>query len=1039
MRKLYILLFMCLLFGYTDTLAQERTITGRILSKEDQTPVPGVSVLLKGTTTGTTTDAEGRYAISVPQAGGSLVFSFIGLETQTIEIGQNSSIDLQMSPDIQQLSEVVVVGYASVEKRELTGAVSQVKGAVIENLPLQSFDRAIQGRAAGVQVLSGNGVPGGAVSVRIRGLGSITAGNEPLYIVDGVQLNNRNDGGARVSSNPLAFLNPNDIESIDILKDAANASIYGAQAANGVVIITTRKGKAGSKTNVELNYYKGIVEPVPTLDMLNTQQFIQVRQEALQTGFPALTAAQIRAAALGGLASPSITGLGLSSTLTDEEIAALPTYDWQKEAFVPGEINNYELAVSGGNEATTFYTSLSYNQNDGSLKNIEFDRVTGRLNLGHKVNQKLSFDMGLNLSSIYQRGPYGDARATTAFGAPQYASPVILPLNPIYVPETGDYYGLPGSGTTMIGDLSQNVMANAAYNKSEGRMNQMVANATLSYSILKDLVFRGSFGLDYRALTTNFYGDPRLSDWYNIKGTQTTANNTNRNFTTNYTLNYTRSFSERHNFNGLVGVEYRDEVNQGSSANGQGFPSPDFQTPNAAATAVTIAGFWTGFKRAGAFANFKYDFDKKYLLSVTMRYDGSSRFGQESQYGFFPALSGAWNVSSENFLKNSSVVTDLKLRASWGVTGNDQIGNFDARSLYGLAGSKTGVNFMNGNYDGASGIGPSQMGNLDLRWEKNVTTNIGVDYGLFQGRVRGSVEVFRRLSKDLLLNQSLPQISGFNNITKNVGEVLNEGFEFEVNTTNLELNGFTWETNFNITLLRNEVVSLFDGLEVLPGNLGIRVGYPLGTNTGNPYAGVNPANGRPMHYDINGNITYIRTAADIVPLDHQDFSDMYGGFTNTFRYKGVELSAFFMYDYGRTVGNVQHFRMADNGAVLRNSNVYFYENRWTTPGQITDVPRPANNRAENSRISSYQTLTRFYEDASFIRLKQVTLSYNLPSSLLSRFKISNVRVYAQGVNLLTFTKWSGYDPEFRDTAGVNSVEGVVPQTKSYTFGVQIGL
>jgi TonB-dependent starch-binding outer membrane protein SusC len=1031
MRKLYILFFMCSLFGYTELLAQERTITGRILSKEDQTPVPGVSVLLKGTTTGTTTDSDGKYTISVPQSGGSLVFSFIGLETQTLEIGQSSSIDLQMSPDIQQLSEVVVVGYSSVEKKELTGAVSQVKGDVIQNLPLQSFDRAIQGRAAGVQVLSGNGVPGGAVSVRIRGLGSITAGNEPLYIVDGVQLNNRNDGGARVSSNPLAFLNPNDIESIDILKDAANASIYGAQAANGVVIITTKKGKAGVKTNVELNYYRGIVEPLPTLKMLNTQQFIQVRQEALQTTNPT-TAPDI-------IKQTVLSSLGLSPTLTDAEIAALPTYDWQKEAFVQGVINNYELGVSGGNEATTFYTSLSYNQNDGSLKNIEFDRVTARLNLGHKVNQKLSFDLGLNLSSIYQRGPYGDARATTAFGAPQYASPVILPLNPIYIPETGGFYGLPGSGTSMVGDLSQNVMANAAYNKSEGRMNQMVANGAVSYSILKDLIFRGSFGLDYRALTTNFYGDPRLSDWYNIKGTQTTANNTNRNFTTNYTLNYTRTFATSHNFNGLVGVEYRDEVNEGASANGQGFPSPDFQTPNAAATAVTIAGFWTGFKRAGAFANFKYDFDKKYLVSVTMRYDGSSRFGQDSQYGFFPAVSGAWNVTSENFLKNSNVVTDLKLRASWGATGNDQIGNFDARSLYGLGGSKSGVNFMNGNYDGASGIGPSQMGNLDLRWEKNETTNIGIDYGLFQGRIRGSVDVFRRLSKDLLLNQSLPQISGFNNITKNVGEVLNEGFEFEVNTTNLDFSGFTWETNFNITLLRNEVVSLFDDLEVLPGNLGIRVGYPLGTNTGNPYAGVNPANGRPMHYDINGNITYLRTAADIVPLGHQDFSDMYGGFTNTFRYKGIELSAFFMYDYGRTIGNVQNFRMADNGGVLRNSNVYYYNNRWTTPGQITDVPRPANNRAENSRISTYQTLNRFYEDASFIRLKQVTLSYNLPSSLLSRFKISNVRLYAQAINLLTWTKWTGYDPEFRDTAGVNSVEGVVPQTKNYTFGVQVGL
>ncbi len=296
------------------------------------------------------------------------------------------------------------------------------------------------------------------------------------------------------------------------------------------------------------------------------------------------------------------------------------------------------------------------------------------------------------------------------------------------------------------------------------------------------------------------------------------------------------------------------------------------------------------------------------------------------------------------------------------------------------------------------------------------------------------------MSRDLLLDQSVPQTSGFNNITKNSGEVKNEGFEFEVKTINLDVNGFRWETGYNLTLLRNEVVSLFDGLAILPGNLNIRVGYPIGTNTGNPYAGVNPANGRPMHYDINGNITYLRLAADIVPLGHQDFSNMYGGFTNTFSYKGLELSVFFQYDYGRTVGNIQNFRMADLGGVLRNSNARFFDERWTTPGQITSVPRPADNRSENAgRISSYQTLTRFYEDASFIRLKQLTLAYSIPQGWLTKYKLNNVRVYAQAINLLTWTKWTGYDPEFRDVSTNNAGnEGIVPQTKNFTFGLQVG-
>jgi TonB-linked SusC/RagA family outer membrane protein len=440
-----------------------------------------------------------------------------------------------------------------------------------------------------------------------------------------------------------------------------------------------------------------------------------------------------------------------------------------------------------------------------------------------------------------------------------------------------------------------------------------------------------------------------------------------------------------------------------------------------------IGGFGTGFIRAGAFGNFKYDYNKKYLFSATMRYDGSSRFGSNNQYGFFPALSGAWNVNEEGFLKNSSLLSDLRLRASWGQTGNDQIGNFDSRGLY----------VIGGVYNGVTGISPG-LGNDDLRWEKNESTNIGIDFGFFGSRISGSVDVFRRLSKDLLLTQSVPQTSGFNSITSNVGEVKNEGLEVELKSTNVNAGGFKWETNFNITFLRNEVVSLFDDLEVLPGNLNIRVGYPLGTNTNNPYAGVNPANGRPMHNDINGNVTYLRQAADIVPMGHQNFSNKYGGLTNTFGYKGLELAVFFQYDYGRTTANLQHFRLADMAGVLRNSEQYFYDNRWTTPGQITDVPAPANGRTQNSAtISSYQTTARFYEDASFIRLKQVTLSYSLPYSFVNKFKIANARVYAQAVNLITWTKWTGYDPEFQDTG--NGSEGIIPQTKNYTFGVQIGL
>jgi len=533
-------------------------------------------------------------------------------------------------------------------------------------------------------------------------------------------------------------------------------------------------------------------------------------------------------------------------------------------------------------------------------------------------------------------------------------------------------------------------------------------------------------GLDYRLLRTSFYGDPRLQDYFAVKGSLNEANNYNTNVSTNATLNYTKSLGEeKHNFGGLLGVEYRQEVNESTSFNAQGFPSPEFYTGNAAAEPSSIGGFWSSFRRAGTFANLRYDFKKKYLLNFIVRYDGSSRFGNENQWGWFPSVSAKWNIMDEPFLKNLSFISDLGLRASLGSTGNDQIGNFAARRLYGLGGV----------YQGSSGIGPSQLGNPALRWERNVTLNLGLDYGFFGGRIKGAIEAFERKSKDLLLTRSIPAVNGFSNITENIGEVVNRGLEFEINTININTRGFKWETNFNITFQDNKVTKLFDGVDVLPGNLSVRVGSSLFTNVATPYVGVNSANGRPMWLDINDNVTYLPRTADQRPVGHDGFTNQFGGFTNTFSYKGFELSAFVQYDYGRTIANFQEFRLADNGAVLRNSMTSYYTDRWTTPGQITNVPRPAENRTESSgRIASYQTTARFYQDASFVRLKTVNLAYNIPANILKRLKMSRVRTYIQAVNLLTWTKWTGFDPEF-----VGSNEGSIPQSRQFTFGVEIGL
>lgn len=1019
MRKLSTLLLV-VLFCPLWLLAQDRMVSGKVVG-DDGSPLPGVTVLIKGTTNGTSSDADGNYKISVG-SNATLLFSFIGFKTQEVAVGSQSTINVKLASDDKMLSEIVVTGYGTQEKREITGSITSLKGDVIQNLPLQSFDRALQGRAAGVLVQSANGAPGGAVQVRIRGIGSISAGNDPLYIVDGVQLNGANNAGL-ASGNPLSFLNPNDIESMEVLKDAAAASIYGAQAANGVVLITTKKGKSGSKTRVNFNYYRGLVEPIQKYNVLNTQQFIQARTEAVQNNRPTSSPDQVRGLVLGSLRLPT--------TLTPAEIAALPTYDWQKEAYKNGQIDNYELSMSGGSDKTTFYLSGSYNREDANVIAVDFKRYTGRLNITHQVNSKLSLDASINGSFVDQGGAFGSPNGGSFLGSPSFSSPLILPHNPIYK-EDGTFNGLPAEGG-IAGILNQNILLPAVYNTNRNSTRQAVGNLTLNYKVNDYLSVRAFAGIDYRLIRGLRYSDARTADAFGVNGRL--YEELDENFNQNYSiiLNFNKTFNSIHRITAMGGVEYRMDTREGSDMTGIGFPTPQFRTINSAATPEDVSGFWTGFSRASALGRVNYDLKGRYFVSVTGRYDGSSRFGANNLYGFFPAVSAAWLITEESFLKNNKIVSNLKLRASVGITGNDDIGNFSSRGLYG------GGN----NYNNIAGIAPTSLANPNLRWERNVSTNFGIDFGFLNNRISGSVEVYRRDSKDLLLNRPIPGTSGFAvpsnlnpNITTNAGELRNEGIEFEVKTTNFDASGFRWQTDFNFSITDNKILSLVDGLQVLPGNQGIRVGQPINALFLREYAGVNPATGRPMWYDINGNITYR-------PLDPADgrvlgknFSNIFGGFTNTFSYKGLELSVFFQYEFGRKAINNQNQFMMENGGRLFNGLTDIYERRWQKPGDITDVPRPIENNAELGSIGTTSG-SRVLQDASYIRLKQVTLSYSLPENLLSKVRLSNVRIYGQAFNLLTWTKWEGLDPEFVSLGG-NGNNGVIPQARKFTVGVQIG-
>jgi len=1007
-------------------LAQERTVTGRVTSSDEGSPLPGVSVQIKGTTRGTTTDAQGNYRIVTPD-NGRLVFSFIGFNAQEVAIGSRTTVNVVLQNNATELSEVVVTGYGgSLNKREVTGSIAKVKGSQFENMPIQSFDRALQGRAAGVQIQSANGVPGGAVQVRIRGVGSISAGTEPLYIVDGVQLNS-NSTSSFSSSNPLAFLNPNDIESIEVLKDAAAAAIYGSQAANGVILVTTKKGKSG-KTQFNLNVYGGVVEPIKYLDVLNTQQWIQMRTEAVwNQNLVSNPSATLDAARRSVLSS-----VRLSPELTETQIAELPTYDWQKVGIRQGRGQNYEFSMNGGSDKTTFFISAAYTDQDASLLNVDFKRGTSTINLNHKINSKLSVEQKVNLSTITARGQFGSPNGGTFLGAAAFAGPLILPMNRIYN-DDGTYFGTPAAGG-LAGVLNQNTIQVAEQNLIRATVNQAVGSLSATYRINDFLTFKPFAGLDYRMTNGTNFQDPRTADGFNVRGRIQNQFDQIVNFTTNATLNYNRTFLDKHAIGALLGAEYRSDVRDGISLQAENVPTPAFIYASSATNPISTGGFWTGFRKNALFGNLKYEYSGKYVLNLIGRYDGSSRFGTQTRYGFFPSAAASWLISEEVFLKDNPVVNLLKFRASYGSTGNDQIGNFPSLGRFGGGFG----------YNGQAGMAPTQLANPNLRWERNVTTNLGLDFGFFNNRVSGAIDVFNRDSRDLLLFKPVPFVNGYADVAENVGAVRNRGFEFELNTVNLNVNGFKWETNFNFSYIKSEVTKLFDGIRplatpdsliALPGNTSVILGKPLGAIFTSVYAGVNPATGRAMWYDANGNITYLpRNPADFRYMG-SNIPTTFGGLTNTFSYKGVDVSVLFQYEFGRREFNGQGSFLSENGGRLFNSLTEVYNRRWQKPGDITDIPRPYNGNAE-LRGASNLSGTRTLEDASYIRFKQLDLGYTLPSAMVKRAGMSRVRVYAQGVNLFTWSKWTGYDSEFINLGAGNN--GVVPISRVFTFGVQVG-
>ncbi len=994
MKKFFFSLILCLL-----AMAQihaQRTVSGKVTDDEGE-GLPGVNVVIKGTTTGVTTDIDGNYRLQVNDAD-VLTFSYVGFESQEIAVGTRTTIDVTLG-GITELQEVVVTGYGVQDKRDLSGSVASLKKEQIENVPSLSFDRVLQGKTAGVQVTGASGIPGGAVNVRIRGDGSINAGSQPLYIVDGVMISGgTNDAQLIASTNALAALNPNDIESIDVLKDAAASAIYGAQAANGVVIITTKRGKEG-KAQFEFNISAGVMEDLKRFDVMTGSEWIEFHQQAYINTF--------------GAGSPQLAAF---QAQWGEASNAINT-DWQDLAFRTGSFKNYELSARGGNETTNYFVSGSYNKTDAHVIGTDFERFTLRTNIETKLTDKIKAGTNISLSNVVQN----QASEGGFFVSPVFSGAAGVPAESPFN-DDGTY------NDNLVSANGANFVRWTDLSKNNGVTNTVIARLYLEYEPIENLIFRSSGSVENRAAREIDYWHPDTNDGASFGGLNQSTHVTDQSLQTDHTVSYNRDI-DKHSISGLVGVNYRYDRQTLLYAAGSGFSNGLLSTIGNAATPLGVNGTDTEWKLAGVFTRLGYIYDDKYIASFTLRRDGSSRFGGANQFGVFPAASVAWRVSSESFMDNISIVNDLKVRASYGETGNHLIGNFDALGLVGAGGS----------YQGGSSLIPSNIANPLLQWETNVFTNFGLDFGILDGRFRGSIDYYIRDTNDLLLNSPIPRTNGFNTITSNVGRIRNSGIEIELNSTNLSTGGFTWTTNFNIAFQDSEVLELADSDTLVIANSGQTyiVGQEMNAFYLQRWAGVNPADGRPMWYDENGEITYQNASGNTRQVVGSALPDYFGGITNSFSYKGLELSVLFQFQVGNLIRNTQRAYMLDAGnsggsrGLLRDNF-----NSWQQPGDLVPNVVPlvgAQSYPNGAGDANGTNNTRFLEKGDYLRLKEVIIGYTLPSSIVSKTGLNRVRLYATGVNLWTMTEFTGYDPEVTGTGF-----GIVPQARTYTFGAQIG-
>jgi TonB-linked SusC/RagA family outer membrane protein len=993
----------CLLFAVTMVHAQERTITGKVISSDEQLGMPGVNISLKGTSQGASTDFDGAYSIKVSDNNAVLVFSYLGYITKEVQVGTQSEVNVTLQFDANELDEVVVVGYGTVKKSDITGSVSSVKGDDLTAYPVLSAEQALQGRSAGVVVQSNNGgEPGAPIKVRIRGGTSINASSDALIVVDGFV-------GATMPA-------PEDIASMEILKDASATAIYGSRGANGVILVSTKKGKSG-KTKIELNTSYSSQAVNNTIDMLNAEEFASYRSQYV---------------------SGYVQGTGDT--------------DWQDVIYQTGNISNTQLSFAGGSDNIKFYISGNYYNQEGVIINSGLERFSIMSNLDVKVSDKINVGLNLNGGKFQKDG----VLTQTQSGGTGTADVVSAAYR--FAPDLGIYDANGVFTINSLGDDIDNPYATATQYVNETFANNYRANFYFDWEIIKGLVFKTSFGYSNVNNQTGTFIPTTLLKGSGVGGEATIETINRQSILTENYLTYKREIGKG-NLTAMLGYSYQKDQRKDVFAGSRGFVTNSVSYHNLGGGSVYLKpeSSLAETELVSVFGRLNYEYDNKYLFTFTARQDGSSNFSKNEKYAFFPSGAFGWNMSNEDFLVDSNTISNWKWRVSYGATGNPSIPPYGTLARFSELYTVIGDKIVNG-------VAVTELANDNLKWETSYQFNAGVDVGFFDNRIGVTMDYYNIKTKDLLFNRPLPEYIGLANPyqIQNIGELENKGFEFSLNTRNISNENFIWTTNLNISTNETKIVSLPDGEDILiasaPGHFLqsnsqiLREGESIGAFYGFIYDGVIQSGmtipvgyenqpGGELYRDINGrdidgNLTGEpdgKITSDDKTIIGDPTPDFTLGFNNDFKYKNFDMNIFIQSSVGGDILNYSLLEMA-SGTANGTSDLL---DSWTPTNTDTDIP--------SAKVRTKNITSRFVYDGSYWRMKNISVGYTLPEDLLAKTPLEKVRIYMSGQNLITITNYPGADPEVnyrndsneRSNVNLGLDYGSYPNVKTFTFGVNL--